>query len=150
METNVPLIFVISIGLVEVVMFFIIITQFKKITLSKIEIRKELDQAFKDKADYESKSSELVQYRQEIDEKIKRYQNTLYFVRRDFEELVNKYIILKITLLEINKPKFEGSSEFLYKIDDLRIKKEAGDITIIDYLRDMEIFFKQIDNQDAQ
>lgn len=73
----------------------------------------------------------------------RKMQNAMLCINSYYESLMSRFIKNRISILEINKPDFSGSAEMLYKIDDLRVRKEKGEINSIDYLREVdEIFFE--------
>lgn len=80
------------------------------------------------------------------DREINRQNRNLNVLIQEYDKLSNRYILSQIELLNLMMPTYEGSTSFLYKIEDLRSLKNEGKIGVVEYISLMDDLLYEIKN----
>lgn len=101
-------------------------------------IQGERDQIKSDRVSMLSRIQDLKAENESLALKCKKTHNAILAVISNYEDLSKRYLLTKITNMGLKAPQFDGSSEWLYRIDELRIKKDKGEIDILFYTQQLD------------
>lgn len=85
----------------------------------------------------------------EAKEKTQKMKNALLCINSQYENMVKRYMTSRISLLSMTNPDFSGSAELLYKMDDLRVKKETGEINSVEYMMEVDKIFFELESNNV-